>query len=608
MDSFSPSAGPPPPHQGKHDRGEPPIAPGDIRGANREPTSWWERLKSGLLRRPLAPEELLSGLASLADGKVERSPRFFLLGGEPSFVCQEGDVRLTVRTGPIGFGRHVSYFSSVALDFVPVHPIKLSLSPDGFIPKAIEGLFQIRDIFGGEKAFDRTFTVHASNEELARHVFGDDAFQRQLCATPSLSIRTYVGRETSADLPEGGYRVELSLPYQAPDVDTLHRLLMVGKTLAHRLEVAGVMRAHREQLLLPDELIEQGLSGVLKRIPALAADRETVEAVKRQLEWGVRQEAQVCHETIQNLPDDKIPSAMLERCLLLEGREAWGCVAPVTRGSAGWMMSPHEVAEEVATRVVQAIPLELSERDRAALRDSIASVTAAETVTCRSLVQDASSNERRNALASRTNPSIVVKDRSGQRAEACIDTPRWGEWYPGLSSGGLTLKQVYDTLPGFSPDKVPQIVRQFENPESPVALPGAVTLKQHDYIHVILGRGLLDQDEAFVIAFTMASACLGAKSELSENEVVQMLEAFSKLYPEPYRIVEPKLSAFRHGVAAAQALAVVDLSTFDFDAVKDRPLSEIRRMVLRSPEELREWNRQEQQLIPGTLESARLPV
>ena len=78
-------------------------------------------------------------------------------------------------------------------------------------------------------------------------------------------------------------------------------------------------------------------------------------------------------------------------------------------------------------------------------------------------------------------------------------------WHPGIANDGLTLRQVYRTLPGSTAAEIDPLVRLFENPASPLAFRGAITLERHDCVHVLLGRGLLGQDEAFVLGFTMGA-------------------------------------------------------------------------------------------------------
>ncbi|HEY6564311.1 MAG TPA: hypothetical protein VIY86_07420, partial [Pirellulaceae bacterium] len=120
----------------------------------------------------------------------------------------------------------------------------------------------------------------------------------------------------------------------------------------------------------------------------------------------------------------------------------------------------------------------------------------------------------REALLDLVDPEAIQTDYAGHAVTSNTATPHWREWYPGLDNGTLTLGAVLDTLPGFTADQVPPLVRAFENPTSPIALTGACSLEQHDAIHVLLGRGLVDQDEAFTIGFTAGTS----KSDLTEEE------------------------------------------------------------------------------------------
>ena len=59
-----------------------------------------------------------------------------------------------------------------------------------------------------------------------------------------------------------------------------------------------------------------------------------------------------------------------------------------------------------------------------------------------------------------------------------------------------------------SQDDVPLVIKLTENPKYAIArfFGGALDLFSHDCIHVLLGRGLLVKDEAFVIGYTMGSS------------------------------------------------------------------------------------------------------
>ncbi|MEM9128358.1 MAG: hypothetical protein AAGA97_01380, partial [Pseudomonadota bacterium] len=123
---------------------------------------------------------------------------------------------------------------------------------------------------------------------------------------------------------------------------------------------------------------------------------------------------------------------------------------------------------------------------------------------------------------------------------------QWDEWNPGLDTDDQTLADVLATMPAASAEDVPEIIRRYENPESPEALPGAIALDRHDCIHVLLGRGLHVQDEAFVIGATM-----GAASEITEEHIDFFIKVSTQEYPKHWRFKEEHIFSFRLGVGFA---------------------------------------------------------
>src|SRR5690242_17976449 len=84
-------------------------------------------------------------------------------------------------------------------------------------------------------------------------------------------------------------------------------------------------------------------------------------------------------------------------------------------------------------------------------------------------------------------------------------------WFVPLSCRDTTLGAAARELAaiGNAQGEVPFVVQLVENPRYDIpgfdVFHGATTLKTHDYIHIVLGRGLLPKDESFVIGFTMGS-------------------------------------------------------------------------------------------------------
>jgi hypothetical protein len=162
---------------------------------------------------------------------------------------------------------------------------------------------------------------------------------------------------------------------------------------------------------------------------------------------------------------------------------------------------------------------------------------------------------------------------------------------------------VLATLPAAPPAAIPWVVRLFENPQGWLQLHGAVDLATHDRIHVVLGRGLLAQDEAFVIGFTMGS-----------TKVVSRLErwffkcAVSHLYPAPYRIPWPILAAYDLGLEAGREMGAKDIHRLLGDEMLDRPLGDVRRMLGIDTGRLRQFFAREREALPGSAASQRLPL
>ena len=205
-------------------------------------------------------------------------------------------------------------------------------------------------------------------------------------------------------------------------------------------------------------------------------------------------------------------------------------------------------------------------------------------------------------LLTRFDAQAALAQAEGEAPTSDTRTGNWWEWFPGLDNDERTLRAVLAELPAAPPTAIPWIVRAFENDKSWLRLHGAVNLRKHDMIHVLLGRGLLDQDEAFVIGFTM-----GSTRAVSRPERWFFKFAVSRLYPEPYRISRRMLAAYDLGLEAGGGLGVRNLHLAVDDDMLDRPLGETRRALRIDTERLRQFYARERDALPGTLASLRLP-
>ena len=120
------------------------------------------------------------------------------------------------------------------------------------------------------------------------------------------------------------------------------------------------------------------------------------------------------------------------------------------------------------------------------------------------------------------------------------------------------------------PSTIHWFVWLLENPKSPISLTGAIDLYNHDIIHILLDRGMLNRDEAMVIGFTMGN------SETTSSWVRWLFEFCARyLYPESYRFNEYDLLEFERGFAYGYTRSRRNIHLVKFDVQRD--IEEIRK-------------------------------
>jgi len=186
--------------------------------------------------------------------------------------------------------------------------------------------------------------------------------------------------------------------------------------------------------------------------------------------------------------------------------------------------------------------------------------------------------------------------------------PSVRDWFVPLSRGDMTLREADASLDAvrMAPEQVPFLVRLVENPALDLPMldvfHGATDLPTHDYIHLVLGRGLLAKDEAFVIGFTM-----GATDQVGRGEEF-LYGVFAKyLYPRQYRFTEDDLRVFKDAVRLG-FVSDCDprLCKTDFERFLDTPLEGIREALGIETDLLRAYYAIEKRRYPASRESARL--
>lgn len=184
----------------------------------------------------------------------------------------------------------------------------------------------------------------------------------------------------------------------------------------------------------------------------------------------------------------------------------------------------------------------------------------------------------------------------------CIDQPiSQQSWTPSRYDSRRTLGDLYACLPGDAATSVPWYVKLLENPKSPLALAGAVDLFTHDCIHLVLGRGLLPQDEAFVLGFTM-----GTSARCPRWNVRLFAFCARRLYGSSYRFSDLDHAVFHYAVRAGRTSRVMPLGDVDFTALLDQPLVRVRDRLGLSRRLLDEIYQGERVRWPHTAASRRL--
>ena len=161
------------------------------------------------------------------------------------------------------------------------------------------------------------------------------------------------------------------------------------------------------------------------------------------------------------------------------------------------------------------------------------------------------------------------------QTEPTADTGNWRDWSPGLDNGERTLQSVFDGMPSANADEIDQMVRLLENPASPYTVPSISRLRHNDCIRILLGRGLLNQDEAFVLGYAMGTA----RDHLDEEPVQLFRHAARLLNKTPYRMTDNDLTAFDLAFEFGNRSEYRNICGFDFDGAMELNTGDVRDML-----------------------------
>ncbi len=177
----------------------------------------------------------------------------------------------------------------------------------------------------------------------------------------------------------------------------------------------------------------------------------------------------------------------------------------------------------------------------------------------------------------------------------------WYDWDPYDLDPSMPLAAGLLTLPKSPVTKIPAVIRFLENPQSPFHLPGATYLRDHDAIHIILGRGLSLQDEAFVIGYTM-----GNDANLSGFDR-HIYKVFSRLFfRKPFRFGEEHILVFDLAADIGMKHGKHNIHLLDHGASSETAIDRVRDCCGITCQLLLDWFELECAILPNTPTSRRL--
>jgi hypothetical protein len=135
----------------------------------------------------------------------------------------------------------------------------------------------------------------------------------------------------------------------------------------------------------------------------------------------------------------------------------------------------------------------------------------------------------------------------------------------------LTLDQAYQLIGGDHQSHIPFLVWLLENPDSVLALPGKIYLKEHDLIHIILNRGFSLDDEAYVVGFTM-----GNDSKTTRWHLLIFKLCSSLFYPKKFKFDRENLKNFDLGFLLGKNLPTKNINQMDFAPHLQTRISQLR--------------------------------
>ena len=181
------------------------------------------------------------------------------------------------------------------------------------------------------------------------------------------------------------------------------------------------------------------------------------------------------------------------------------------------------------------------------------------------------------------------------------------QWFIPLSEKDLSLGDAFKKMQAIAleQDSIPLIVQLVENPSYDIPgveiFSGATDLETHDFIHLLLGRGVLPKDEAFVLGFTM-----GSTNRVGSFEE-KLYGLFAKyLYPKHYRFTDEDFQVYKDAVRLGYISDCDPLNEVDYPSLTHLSLEDARAKLGIESTLLNAYYEIEKRRYPNAKESQRL--
>lgn len=180
------------------------------------------------------------------------------------------------------------------------------------------------------------------------------------------------------------------------------------------------------------------------------------------------------------------------------------------------------------------------------------------------------------------------------------------DWHIPYHQESLTLREALATVPPtVAPEDMPLMLRLQRDPDlsflGQLVFRAGMDQRQHDSIHLLLGRGLLPLDQAFVLGFTIGCSKKGSMPEHKLHG-----EVGRHFYRNVPLFNEAEGAVFKEGIKLAYMSFCAPLENFDFTPWHDLTLRELRDAAGVEAELLLAYYAVEKHRYPHVLASQRL--